>query len=102
MKTLCLLAALGVTLAACNNDCQNLANNICECAPNQTAQQNCQMAASLANGTYSLSSDDLSRCTQWLQTCDCRMLASGSYQAKVACGLARPNPGGKSIDPSGR
>ncbi len=100
MSRLLLAAALSLAvLAGCNNDCQNLANNICMCAPTQIAQQNCQAAASLANGTSALSSDDMNRCTQLLQTCDCRMLASGSFEGKVLCGLARPDPGDVSLNP---
>ncbi len=91
--------ALALVLAACNNDCYNLAVNICECSSTQQGQQACQAAAALANGTAVLDGTTLSRCTQLLQTCDCRMLASGSYAAKVACGLARPDPNDVSLNP---
>jgi hypothetical protein len=84
--------AAAASLAGCNNSCQTLANNICECSPTQAAQQNCQAEASIANGTATLSNDDLNRCSALQNTCDCRMLATGSFAAKVACGLARPDP----------
>lgn len=94
MKRLLLGAALATALAVagCNNSCQTLANNICECSPTQAAQQNCQAEASIANGTATLSNDDLNRCSALQNACDCRMLATGSFAAKVACGLARPDP----------
>jgi len=101
MRTLA-LAAAGVALAlaaGCNNSCQNLANNICECSATQAAQQNCQAAASIANGTNALSAEDLANCNAWLNSCDCRMLESDSYAAKVACGLARPDPLDVSLSP---
>ncbi|MHB8420285.1 MAG: hypothetical protein ACYDCL_19605 [Myxococcales bacterium] len=94
--------ACGALAAGCNNACQNLANNICECSPTQIAQQNCNAATAIAAGTDSLTNDDLNRCNQWLVSCDCRMLASGSYAGKVACGLARPDPGDPSLSPSGQ
>jgi hypothetical protein len=98
LATAAALAMLAAT-ASCNNACQTLANNICECSSTQAAQQNCQAAASIANGTNALSSVDLNNCNNWQNTCDCRMLASGSYAAKVACGLARPDPGDVSLNP---
>ena len=92
MRPLAAIAAGALLLAGCNNDCFNLATNICECSPTQQGQQACQAAAALANGVQALDSATVSRCTALLQTCDCRMLASGSYAGKVACGLARPDP----------
>jgi hypothetical protein len=86
-------------LSGCNNSCQTLANNICECSPTQASQQNCEAEASIANGTATLSADDLNRCSALQNSCDCRMLASGSFAAKVACGLARPDPNDKSLSP---
>lgn len=101
MRRALLLAVLGLGLglAGCNNACQTLANDICECSPTQAAQQNCEAEASIANGTATLSNDDLDRCTALQASCDCRMLATGSYAAKVACGLARPDPGDAALSP---
>jgi hypothetical protein len=101
VKRALLLAAAGIclALAGCNNSCQTLANNICECSPTQAAQENCQAEASIANGTATLSTDDLNRCSALQNSCDCRMLATGSYAAKVACGLARPDPNDSSLSP---
>ncbi len=64
MKRLIVGAALATAaaLAGCNNSCQTLANNICECSATQAAQQNCEAEASIANGTATLSNDDLNRC----------------------------------------
>jgi hypothetical protein len=99
MKALFLGAVLvaAATLAGCNNSCQTLANNICECSATQAAQENCEAEASIANGTATLSDDDLNRCSVLQNTCDCRMLATGSFEAKVACGLARPDPNDASL-----
>jgi hypothetical protein len=91
--------AAGLALAGCNNSCQTLANNICECSATQAAQQNCEAEASIANGTATLSNDDLDRCNNLVNSCDCRMLASGSFAAKVACGLARPDSNDQSLNP---
>ncbi len=101
MKRLIVGAALATAaaLAGCNNSCQTLANNICECSATQAAQQNCEAEASIANGTATLSNDDLNRCNVLQNSCDCRMLATGSYAAKVACGLARPDPNDQSLSP---
>jgi hypothetical protein len=101
MKRFLLGTALAacVALAGCNNSCQTLSNNICECSPTQSAQQNCQAEASIANGTATLTTDDLNRCNAFVNSCDCRMLATGSYAAKVACGLARPDPNDVSLSP---
>jgi hypothetical protein len=87
------VAALALVLAAgCNNDCYNLAKNICACQPTATAIQTCNSNISTANSAANPTSADLARCTAALNACDCRILASGSAQSKVTCGLARANP----------
>ncbi len=98
-RVLALVAALGLFAAACNNDCYNLANNVCMCSATQQQQQACQAAISLANGTAVIDQATLSHCTAMLQTCDCRMLATNTYAAKGACGLARGDPNDRALNP---
>ncbi len=98
-RPLWVAAALGLFASACNNDCYNLANNICMCSATQQQQQACQAAIALANGTAVIDPVTLNHCTAMLQTCDCRMLATNSYAAKVACGLARSDPNDQALDP---
>jgi hypothetical protein len=93
---LLLLVGLGV---GCNNDCYNLAQSICQCQANPTLIAACQADVSQQNGVQSPTAKDLARCHTMLQTCDCRSLASGSYQSKVLCGLARENPQDSSLNP---
>ncbi len=83
----------------CNNDCYTLAQNICQCQSTPTLVGACQNDVSQQNGIASPTSADLARCHAALQTCDCRSLASGSFQAKVTCGLARENPTDKALNP---
>jgi hypothetical protein len=78
--------------AGCNNDCYNLAENICGCQPTATAIATCNANISQANSSAQPTSADLTRCTAALNACDCRTLASGSPESKVTCLLARPNP----------
>ena len=93
-------AALLLCLApACNNDCYNLAQNICQCESTPQLVSACQNDVSQQNGVQNPTSADLARCHAMLQTCDCRSLQSGSLQAKVTCGLARPNPTDKALNP---
>jgi hypothetical protein len=93
---LLLLAGLGL---GCNNDCYNLAQSICACQANPTLIGACQNDVSQQNGVQSPTSADLARCHQELQVCDCRSLASGSYQSKVLCGLARDKSRDTSLNP---
>ncbi len=97
MRTASLLLALAALSAGCQSDCYTLAQNICQCAASQAEQQSCISQIALINGTANPSSADLARCTQELNTCDCRMLETGTLAAKVACGLARPDPNDRSL-----
>ena len=91
---------LGLGLAgACNNDCYTLAQNICQCQATPQLVGACQNNVSQQNGVQNPNSTDLARCHAELQTCDCRSLQSGSLQAKVTCGLARPNPNDSALNP---
>lgn len=93
------LSLLALGAGGCQNDCMTLAQNICECAPTQLAQQECQSQISLASGTVILGPADLSRCTRLLNTCDCRMLQTNTLSGKVGCGLARSDPNDRSLNP---
>ncbi|MHB1847367.1 MAG: hypothetical protein ACYCWW_21290 [Deltaproteobacteria bacterium] len=93
--------ALAVALlgTGCQSDCYTLALNICECAPSQIQQQSCQSQIAVVNGTATPTGQDLARCTQFLNSCDCRMLETNTLAAKVACGLARPDPNDRAFHP---
>jgi hypothetical protein len=93
------LLAAGLALSACSNDCLTLAKQVCQCAPSGARQQACQSEVGLINGSVHLTEADLHRCHSLLQTCDCRLLTTNSLSGKVACGLARPNPNDKSLNP---
>jgi hypothetical protein len=99
LKKLCLAAAALLLAAGCNNDCYNLAKNICQCQPTATAIATCNQNISQANSVANPTAADLARCTAMLNSCDCRELASGSLSAKVACGMARPNPQDQALNP---
>ena len=96
-----LLLAVGASLltVGCNNACYSLAQNICNCQPTATAVATCNQNISTANGVANPTDADLSRCTAALTNCDCRVLASGTLQSKVTCGLARENPNDKALSP---
>ncbi len=83
------LVAVFLGAAGCNNDCYNLAQSICQCQPKPNLIAACQNDVAQQNGIASPTQADLARCHAMLKTCDCRSLASGTYQAKVLCGLAR-------------
>ncbi len=85
-------AAAVVLVGGCNNDCYNLATQICQCQPTAQAIATCNSNIAQANSVAQPTNADLARCTAALNTCDCRTLATGTPEAKVACGLARPNP----------
>ncbi len=99
-KVAAALVFLGLGLeTGCNNDCYNLAQNICQCESTPTLVAACQNDVSQQNGIASPTSADLARCHTMLTACDCRSLQSGSLQAKVTCGLARPNPTDQALNP---
>ncbi len=99
MKKLALLVATLLVAAGCNNDCYNLAKNICQCQPTATAISTCNSNISQFNSVANPTNADLARCTAALTNCDCRELASDSPQSKVVCGLARANPTDKAMNP---
>jgi hypothetical protein len=94
-----LLLATGFALSACSNDCLTLAKQVCQCAPTGSRLQACQAQVGVMNGIVHLTSADLARCHSLLATCDCRLLTTNTLSGKVACGLARPNPNDRSLNP---
>jgi hypothetical protein len=99
VKRLALLLAAGLSLSACGNDCLTLAKQVCQCAASGARQQACASEVGLISGTIHLTGNDLTRCSNLLKTCDCRLLTTNSLSGKVACGLARPNPLDQSLNP---
>jgi hypothetical protein len=91
--------AAATLVAGCNNDCYNLAKQICQCQPSAQAIATCNSNISQANSVAQPTSADLSRCTAALPVCDCRTLATGTPEAKVACLMARPNPKDSAFNP---
>jgi hypothetical protein len=71
-------------VAACANDCKDLANKICDCQPTFSQQQRCQDAVDAANENADLSDKQQDCCKALLDTCECDRLAAGDF---AACGL---------------
>jgi hypothetical protein len=103
MKPLVLgaVVAAGLFSAGCNNACYQLAQTICQCQATAQEIASCNQNISTANGASNPSAADLAACSNAINTCDCRSLASGSYEAKKRCLLARPNDSDRSLMPSG-
>ena len=89
--TACVLTLCGV--AGCGDACLNLAQQICNCLPNdQTgAQQACIQRASDAETVFSVRSNDQAYCQHQLDTnaCDCTQLQTAA--GKLGCGIAYPS-----------
>jgi len=100
VRRLLLAAVLGLLSGAgCNNACYNLAKTICQCEPTSNSIAVCNNQVAVRNGIASPTSEDLQRCQNLLNVCDCRSLQSQSLAAKVSCGLARENPTDKALNP---
>ena len=71
-------------IVGCGNPCDDLANRICNCNPNDTSVTACKnrVSADTYPGPTSAQKD---KCSQLLDTCNCTALACGNY---AACGLA--------------
>jgi len=91
-------AALLLAFAAgCNNACYNLAKVACQCGQTANAIAICNNQVAVRNGLAHPTQDDLDRCNNLLQVCDCRLLGSQTLSSKVACGMARENPADQSL-----
>jgi len=75
-------------IAGCGNPCDDLANRICNCNPNDASVTACKNRVSA--DTRSPTSADNTTCSKLLDTCTCSALACGNY---AACGLANDTSG---------
>ncbi len=92
-------AAIALIAAGCNNDCYALAKNICQCGTNANAIAVCNSQVAVENGIQHPTQEDLNRCHDLLQICDCRLLTSQNLSSKVSCGLARENLRDRALNP---
>ena len=79
------LFVFSALVTACDGPCQNLAQKICECEPNQTREQSCLVNVDFATRDPIANEDEL--CEQLLETCTCDAIDRGDFEA---CGLALP------------
>ncbi len=80
------LLALAV-LSACNDNCRNLANTLCNCAVNTNDKNTCLTGVANRASNISVSSEQDTYCGELLPLCDCHTV--NTVQGKYACGLAR-------------
>jgi hypothetical protein len=90
LKPLLLLACvLTVPLAAgCGDACLKLADQICNCQPDDATRSGCQAQVREQENVFSVRNEDQQRCQQLLDSnaCDCRKLTTP--EGRQACGLA--------------
>ena len=90
LKPLLQLACmLMVPLAAgCGDACLKLADQICNCQPDDASRSACQTQAREQEKLFPIRNADQQRCQQALDTnaCDCQKLTTP--EGRVACGLA--------------
>lgn len=85
---LLLAGVLGLApLAGCGNNCESLANLICNCLPNTSEQNACKQQIATASSQRSVTHAEDQYCGKLLQTCTCDALDRGDL---VACGYAKP------------
>ena len=79
-----LLAAvlLSPVLSACDGPCQDLAEKICDCEPNQTRTRSCLITVDTA--IQDPIQEDNDRCEVLLRSCTCDAIDRGDFEA---CGL---------------
>ena len=88
MRRLLVLCALALGfLSACNNNCTNLANQLCNCAANTNDRNNCLQGVAQRSTTANVTDADNALCGALIPQCDCHTV--GTVQGKYACGLAR-------------
>ena len=84
-----LLCVLTLTLAAgCGDACLTLAQQICNCQPDQTSVDACNQRAQTAEGIFPVQSKDEKLCQGLIDShaCDCQLL--NTSDGRVGCGIA--------------
>lgn len=81
------VVALAAGTSACTGPCETLANQICDCRPNRTEQDQCKQQVIAGRG-QTVTSDEDSVCDALLDSCTCEALERNDL---AACGLA-PQP----------
>ncbi len=82
------LLALGALQGACGNACLSLAQQICQCLPEDGTRATCNQRAKDGQDSFPVGANDESYCQAKLDAnvCDCNNLTTES--GKQACGLA--------------
>lgn len=78
-----LLFALALAASGCDGPCRTLSERICSCEPNRTEEQACILKVQI-RGNEPVSMAEEARCSELLDSCNCKALADGDY---LACGL---------------
>ena len=73
----------------CDGPCQVLAERICNCEPNQTETQSCQLKVQI-RGDFPVSTREAEQCSALLDQCTCEALEREDYHL---CGIS-PQSGG--------
>lgn len=81
-----LALVLAGAMSGCKGPCQQLADAICSCKPNQTEQEACIQAVNTASQNNPVTPADEGLCRQAQKTCTCDALADGTVEK---CGLAK-------------
>lgn len=76
------LAAAGAV--GCDGPCQDLAEQICACEPNETRERACLVNVDISTNE-SVDAEEDDRCRELQRSCTCDALDRGNYEA---CGLA--------------
>lgn len=84
-------AALPLLLLGCKGACRQLSEKLCECQATTTAKTSCLQRVASEENRISPTSADNEVCARYLDGCDCHQV--DTPEGKVACGLARENPG---------
>jgi hypothetical protein len=85
-----LLLALGLGASGCKSNCQQLSEELCNCAANAQLKAACLSRAATEAGNISATAQDNQLCGSLLNVCDCHTV--NTYEGKVNCGLARARP----------
>jgi hypothetical protein len=94
LKPLLLLAfVLTVTqAAACGNACLKLADQICNCQPDDVLRSGCQAQVREQEKIFSIRNEDEQRCQAALDSNACTCDRLTTPEGRTACGLAYPTP----------
>ena len=92
LRPLLLLAGvLTVPLVSgCGNACLQLADQICNCQPDDTTRANCQQRARDQEGIFSVRSEDQRACQAILDNGQCTCQSLVTPEGRAACGLSFP------------